>query len=100
MVYFIVINDLINEESSSDSLLKIAQSLYLMKLIFFSLQVDFLTPKVFCASAARKLAPIFIGAQTSSPSKCLLRIWIPSPQKLLWLKSTLRSKIISFILLD
>ena len=51
-----------------------------MKLIIFSLQVDFLTPKVFCVSAARKLARLLSGSDILAV-QMLIRIWMPSPQK-------------------
>jgi hypothetical protein len=51
-----------------------------MKLIIFSLQVDFLTPKVFCGSAARKLARLLSGSDILAV-QMLIRVWIPSPQK-------------------
>jgi len=67
-----------------------------MNQTLFSLQVDFLTPKVFCVSAARKLARLLAGSDILAV-QMFIHIWIPSPQKLLWLKSTLRSKSVWFI---
>jgi len=65
----------------------------LMNLSLFSLNVDFLTPKVFRSSVAAELARRLSPgrAQTSSPSEPF-HVRIPSLLKLLWLKLTFAQK--------